>query len=130
MSEQPTQPTPLISLLLPLRIISEANLQQNWREKYKRQQGINMILRLSLNPHLAKTKITLPCAVCFTRIAPRPLDEDNLLFALKNQRDEVTQLLTGKTRGRGDEGDLIKFSYAQQKSKEGKYALKLEIFAI
>lgn len=69
-----------------------------------------------------------PCHVILTRIAPKQLDDDNLVSALKNARDVVSdRLKPGLAAGRADGDKDITWQYEQKKGNPKFYALKIEI---
>jgi hypothetical protein len=61
----------------------------------------------------------LPVTVTLVRVAPRPLDDDNLAFAFKSVRDGVADAF-----GIRDDDARIRFEYRQEK---GAAAVRVEI---
>ena len=116
-----------IAFELPIRIISELNNTDHWRTKHKRKkliksEIINAMCSLKLPTIEDSTKILL------TRIAPRALDEDNLIGAMKTVRDSVaSMLLPGLAAGRADGAKHIAWHYDQKKDKPKQYGLRVEI---
>ena len=110
-------------LNIPMRLMSEANTHQHWRKKYernKRQQKAIQLVWLSKRP-----SITLPCKVTLTRLGPRLLDFDNMVYAFKATRDKVSELLIpGKAAGQADGDERITWDYKQEK---GLYGIRIEI---
>lgn len=109
---------------IPMRLMSEANTHQHWRKKYernKRQQKAIKLVWLSKRP-----VVGVPCRVCLTRIGPRNLDYDNMVYAFKSVRDQVAELiLPGLAKGAADgEGRGIEWSYSQE---IGLYGIRIEI---
>jgi hypothetical protein len=111
--------------IIPIRIVSEANVMEHWRKKHKRKQQQKLMINFSLYGH----KILPPCKVILTRIAPRRLDdEDNLRMALKAAKDFVADLLIpGMAPGRADGMEWISWEFKQEKGKVREYALKIEL---
>jgi len=64
-----------------------------------------------------------PLTVSMIRIAPRPLDDDNLQGAFKYIRDEIARCL-GLSN---DAGPEVKWRYAQEKGGPKKHAVRIEI---
>ena len=109
---------------LPIRIVSEANLREHWSKKSSRHKKQGLIIRNALHSH----RIALPCVVTLTRVAPRQLDEDNLMTALKYARDTVADIIIpGLAKGRADGDSRIEWRYGQEKGKPKYYALKIEV---
>jgi len=111
---------------IPIRIRSEGNLHEHWRKKHARDKETQAMLAIWFKN--ARLPEYLPCTVKFTRIAPRKIDDDNLVFSLKFCRDCVADyLIPGLARGQADSDPRIKWEYAQEKGKPKEYALKVEI---
>lgn len=102
---------------LPIRIKSEANCFEHWTDKHKRHKLQQRTVALFLKP--VREKVTLPCKILFTRMAPRELDKhDNLPMSMKYIVDAVCAIITGNYRaGKADSDARISISYGQVKSK-------------
>lgn len=100
---------------LPLRIASVANLREHWAAKAKRTKA-HRTAALAIKPH------PLPCVVTLTRIAPRALDDDNLRSAFKALRDGIADRL-----GIADNDPRVEWRYAQERGKPKEYAARVEI---
>lgn len=100
---------------LPLRIESVANLREHWAAKAKRTKAHRMAA-LAIKPH------PLPCVVTLTRIAPRALDDDNLRSGFKGLRDGIADRL-----GIADNDPRIEWRYAQERGKPKEYAARVQI---
>ena len=112
------------AITIPVRIRSEANIQEHWTKKYKRKKIIQQAIRYIWNSSSIRN-VKLPVTITLIRLAPRTLDDDNLVAAFKSARDTVADLLIpGLAPGRADDNPKIKFEYKQMKSKE--YAFKIE----
>ena len=73
-------------------------------------------------------KITLPCTITLTRIAPRSLDYDNLLNAFKNIRDVIADyIIPGQAPGRSDSDSRINWLYSQEKGQPKTYNIRITI---
>lgn len=81
-------------------------------------------------------KVSLPCHVTLTRVSPRKLDFDNLVYSFKTVKDVVADLIISNaydlplldSKGRYDGDDRITWSYDQisESAKVGFY-LKVEM---
>lgn len=118
--------TPTVSITIPYRLVSEANMSDHWTLKHKRKKKLCLLL-LSYLPDLSDVK--LPCIVTLTRVAPRMLDDDNLRGAFKYVRDYVAdKLVPGLQPGRADDDCRITWEYGQKKSLRPKeYAIIVRI---
>lgn len=113
-----------ILLRLPLRLQSVANLREHWaakarRAKRERQTVCQEFVRVG---GIWMTHPTIPLVITITRIAPRPLDGDNLQAACKACRDGIADWL--KTQ---DNDPLLTWHYAQQRGKPKEYAIEIRI---
>jgi len=111
-----------ISLMLPIKTISESNYREHWAVKARRakkQRTSACLLAQSVVPLLPKTghmEITL------TRIGARKLDSDNLAGSQKHVQDGVADAL------KIDDGSSrLTWIYKQEKGKAGEYAVRLTI---
>jgi len=116
-----------IIIKIPIKVISEANTWDgHWIKKYKRKKAQNIWLHVAMKGIDLKgvNKVTL------TRIGPRKMDTDNLLFSLKNIRDSIADKINpGLARGQADNENLITWQYRQEKGEPKEYALKIEFFS-
>jgi len=121
----------MISLLLAIRIESEANLSGHWRGKAARVKMQRSITRTMVGQRLRDIgkrpgEILAGeqgCLVVLTRIAPRPLDDDNLARSLKAIRDGVADALGTDDSARSK----LKWRYAQEKGPPKQYAVRIQI---
>ena len=73
-----------------------------------------------------------PCKITFTRIAPRPLDDDNLATGFKHVRDAFCAAITGTPAnkiGQADGHGDITFEYKQERGKKKTYAFRVDVEA-
>lgn len=111
---------------IPVRIVSAGNISEHWRDRRKREKIIAGYVKLYMRPVISEGDV--PCTVRLTRVAPRPLDGDNLQFALKNVRDTLADLLIpGLAKGQADGDPRIKWEYSQEKGKPKEYSLKIQV---
>lgn len=137
----------MISVVLPLRTVSEANSHTHWRARQKRAKAQRtaakllvfrpLVLEMKPKPwtnrifrsgpsELAYTKSELayPVIVTITRIAPRELDDDNLAGSQKHVRDGIADAL-----GVDDRDPRVTWRYAQRKGAPKAYAVEVTIEA-
>jgi len=111
-----------MTLLIPLRLPSAANLREHWRVRHKRVQAQRQIVALYIG---GKRPPALPVVVTLTRIAPRALDSDNLQGAWKAGRDEVAKWL-----GVPDNDPRVTWEYGQRRGGVGEYAVTIVVGAV
>lgn len=111
-----------MTILLPVRIVSVANLREHWRVKHQRTSahrfGAKMLCKSAGAMLHEKTVVTM------IRIAPRSLDDDNLASAFKAVRDGIADAL-----GIDDRDKRVEWRYGQERGKAGEYAARIEIKA-
>lgn len=111
----------MISLILPLRLQSVANLREHWGARAKRAKRERRAVKLAWLV-ARPARVPLPALVTLTRIAPGKLDDDNLASGCKAIRDAVADCLGV------DDGDTarIRWAYAQER---GPYGVRIEVEA-
>lgn len=98
---------------LPLRIESCANKREHWATRARRTKA-HRLAAIAVPVH------PLPCVVTLIRVAPRPLDDDNLASGFKALRDGIAD------RFGVDDGDpRIRFKYGQVRGKAKEYAARV-----
>ena len=117
----------MIEFELPIKVdTANKTLSQHWSKRHKKSKTNGNGLRFVLNTQPLSPQ--LPCCVTLTRIAPRALDEDNLIGGMKNIRDYIADwLIPGLQAGRADSDKRITWNYSQEKRKPKEYALKVRI---
>jgi len=112
-----------ISLMLPIKTISEQNWRGHWAVKARRakqQRRSAYLLALSIRKLMPKTgKIT----VKLTRIGSRLLDTDGLSSSQKAVRDGIADALQEDD----SPGSRIVWEYGQEKGPRGQYAVRMEV---
>lgn len=106
----------MISVLIPIRIVSVANKREHWAVRHKRAKAHRMAA-------IMVPKAELPCTVKLTRVAPGNagvMDGDNLQMGFKGLRDGIAARL-----GVDDADPRIRWEYAQEK---GVWGARVEIF--
>ena len=115
-------------ILLAIRTESEANLRENWHVKAKRVRMQRQITRVMIEQECKRGKWQdndfpgLTYIVTLTRVAPRPLDTDNLARSFKAVRDGIADAL-----GIDDGSKRLTWNYAQEKGPPKRYAVRIEI---
>jgi len=114
-----------LKITFPIKLISEANNFDHWRVKKKRKDAIKLIMRSKLSQ---LDPPELPCKITITRIAPRPLDIDNLWYTQKTCIDIICDfLIPGLKPGLADSSSQIELDCKQRKGKAREYAVEVEI---
>lgn len=96
------------------------NVREHWSVKAKRAKQNRGETYLQLR--CAALSHAVPCAVTLIRVAPRPLDGDNLQAALKNCRDGVADFLKVD-----DRDPRVTWAYAQERGTAKFYGVRVEI---
>jgi uncharacterized protein (DUF3084 family) len=113
-----------VTVTLPIRTESEANLREHWAKKNKRVQAQRQAAKMLTICHRQKVKGCNSISVTLTRIAPRKLDTDNLARSFKAVRDGIADGLNI------DDGSAqFQWSYAQEKGKPKEYSVRAEIIS-
>jgi hypothetical protein len=120
-----------MKFIAPIRTVSEANARECWQAKARRVAEQRFVTGAVLR---AGRVPALPCIVTLTRIAPRALDDDNGVGALKAVRDEVAWVLglpikNAKRRIADDRDPRVEWKYAQRRGKAKEYAVEIQIEA-
>jgi len=119
----------IAALTIPIRTRSEANQREHWAVKAKRvkqqrtatalfwQSGLKQAERIAIAQatDLPNTRLN----VALWRIAPRALDDDNLVRSFKAVRDELCKQLC-----LDDRDQRIRFSYHQASRAPKEYAVQ------
>lgn len=120
-------------IYIPLHTVSEANERGAWHASARRTREQRRLLELTL---ATKARPPLPVVITIVRVAPLPLDEDNLARALKGIRDQVAcwicpvVIQKGKKKGQvtGDDRDpRVTWRVAQRKGKPHEYAVEIHV---
>lgn len=116
----------ITSIVLPIRLISEANNTDHWAKKHARKKQQQSRLKLEWLHLRPKTK--LPCEIHLTRFGKKEFDYDNLVISFKAIRDQLADLLIpGLEKGVADSSKELTWHYKQQTAKF--YGIQIEIFA-
>jgi hypothetical protein len=107
----------MISVTLPMRLPSVANLREHWATKAKRTKAHRNAGRLAWQQLLCAGVLPVACwsplVVILTRVSPRRLDDDNLASAFKAFRDGLADGM--KPLGVVDDRDpRVRWVYSQE----------------
>lgn len=105
-----------VTVVLPIKTVSEANGRGHWGAKAKRTAKQRRDAWIAMPAH------SLPCIVTLTRIAPRELDTDNLTSSMKAVRDGIADRL-----GVDDRNPIVQWRYAQERGRVREYAVRVHI---
>ena len=117
----------LIDVLVPVRIVSEANSREHWRKsavRKKAHRSTAMLLCRAAHGWQVPTP-GQRYRVLMTRIAPRQLDSDNLASGFKAARDGIADAM-----GIDDGSPLIDWQVAQEKGEPNVYAARVQIWEV
>ncbi len=106
---------------IPIKTISESNAREHYYVKARRVKRQRDAAYMCVRSKMVDWRSEAPCeTVRIVRIAPRPLDTDNLQGALKAIRDGVSDAL-----GIDDAPGLLEWEYGQQKGNPKEYAVRV-----
>lgn len=105
---------------VPVRTVSTLNVREDWRRRADRAREHRNTAWMMLRAMHSTPAV--PCTVLMTRVAPRPLDDDNLRGALKAVRDGIADWL-----GVDDRDPRVKWEYGQRKGAIKFYAVDVEV---
>jgi hypothetical protein len=108
-----------VTLTIPMRLLSAANLREHWAAKAKRVKQQRQAVAMFIG---GRPKPALPVVVTLVRIAPRALDGDNLQSAFKAPRDEIARWL-----GCQDNDPRVTWVYGQRRAGVGEYAVVVRV---
>jgi hypothetical protein len=123
---------------IKVKTVSEANSSEHWTAKAKRHKSQQFFVRMLYQQRIKDVR--LPCTIILTRLAPRKLDDDNLVSSMKYIRDELSECIfpemkktyvnsKGKVaciKGRADSDSRITWKYEQQKHNQLEIKIVIE----
>jgi hypothetical protein len=121
----------MLSVMLPIETISEMNWRGHPKARWRRLKAHKMAAGLALggvntariHDLLAEVLVTgQRLSVTLTRYSAGRLDSDNLASSQKGVRDGVAAAL-----GIDDGSEIIEWRYAQEKTKRGVHAVRVDI---
>lgn len=103
-----------IVVTIPGHLPSAGNMREHWRARAKRARDQRLMGRAAADEAHAPARFlsTPKVFVQFVRVAPRPLDDDNLAFAFKSVRDGVADAF-----GVADNDPRFSWGYSQERGK-------------
>lgn len=108
---------PTVRVTLPLKVVNESNQREHWTKRAARTKDargtVAMVVRMQV-----KQLGPPPYVVTLTRIAPRNLDTDGVVSALKATRDGVADAL-----GIDDGDERIEWRYGQRRGSKADVTL-------
>ncbi len=107
-----------ITVILPIRTVSEANVREHWAVKAKRAKAQRDAAFLMLRRY-RRTFSGTKLHVILTRIGKRELDSDNLARSFKAVRDGIADAF-----GTDDGADRWTWEYRQEK---GEYSVRVDV---
>ena len=112
----------MLSLSIPVKLVSEANMREHWAIKNKRKKHQQTVVEYAL-AGLKRDIPVFPVHVVITRVGVRKLDSDNLAGSAKGVRDQIAKVLGC------DDGDESKvtWEYRQRKGVPKEYSMDLII---
>ena len=116
-----------MSLMLPLKTVSEANCRDHFRKVARRKADQRNVVKAALWARVYSLRTAMArdtgkrLAVLLTRYSVRRLDTDNLASAFKACRDSVAECL-----GIDDGEERVTWEYAQARVPSG-YAIRIAI---
>lgn len=121
-------------LTIPIETKVSLNSRGHWAPKAKRIALERQAVALAFKSRGARSDLGVAkgCntegkwVVTLTRVAPRALDDDNLVGRLKSVRDEVAKVLGIDDR----RVDLLRFEYAQRKGPPKHHAVEVELRSV
>ena len=112
-----------IGVVLPIKVVSEANVRECWQAKLRRKKSQRGIVKIGLyNWHRSLREHKGAFVVTLTRIGVRTLDGDNLQRSMKAVRDQVAEAC-----GVDDGAERIQFEYGQERGKLKEYAIRIGV---
>lgn len=116
------------SLTIPMRIPSVANLREHWASRARRVKAQRRVVAAYWRSRdafaLRALAAVRPIVVRLERIAPRELDSDNSVAALKACRDQVADELGVDDR---DGSGGVSWAYGQAKGPPKTHAVRITI---
>lgn len=99
---------------LPHKLESLANKREHWSVKSRRAK------KQRADAYMVCPQFPVPCVVTITRVAPRPLDDDNLAISAKHVRDGIADRL-----GINDGGTDVEWKYKQVRGAVKTYEVRV-----
>lgn len=107
---------------VPVRLESTANKREHWGARARRAKAHRHATYYAIAAAAKPAKSPLPCVVTIMRVAPRPLDTDNLAISAKAIRDQIAYHL-----GVNDNDPRVEWRYKQCKGEPKVYEVFVTI---
>lgn len=118
-----TRASSTIKVSMPLRAESLNFLHgMHWAKRAALARMHRSYAALAMRQVAGVSQLTDPIVVTLTRVAPRDLDDDNLIGGLKACRDGVADWL-----GIADNDPRVTWLYDQRKGEPKRYAVEVEV---
>ena len=111
----------VIEAELPLKLVSGMNVREHWGARKRRAEEHRGVTKLRLQAAV-KPYATMCAVITITRIAPRPLDSDNLAASAKHVRDGIADAY-----GLDDRNPRLAWNYAQERGRPKYYGVRIRI---
>jgi hypothetical protein len=112
-----------MTVVLPLRTVSEKNTREHWRTRARRVAGQRGMAKIACWQPCAAFRKT-PVTVLLTRVAPQALDDDNVAASLSGVRDGVADALQTN-----DRDPLVLWRYGQRRGRPREYSVLVHLEA-
>lgn len=110
-----------ISVWIPVKIESEANLREHWRVRNKRKQDQQLAVIAGLKQFEPMLRSWPAWKVTLTRAGKRMLDDDNLAGGFKAVRDQIAKICDC------DDGNRERWSWNYDQMTGKIYAVRIHI---
>lgn len=112
----------LVTFIIPIKTVSEANTREFWAAKAERVKSHRAAAFLLMRNKKRGLVVGDGMVITLTRIAPRKLDTDNNSSSMKACRDGIAEAL-----GFDDGDERVKWAYAQRRGKPKEYAVEVSV---
>lgn len=118
-----------VGVTLPLKVVSNANQREHWAKRANRAKAHRSTARLAISGALLKAGLSgssLPSSVTvqLVRIAPRALDDDNLVGGFKAIRDGIADAM-----GIDDRDSRVTWLCGQRKGSPKEYLVEIAVWS-
>ena len=116
----------ILVLTVPIKTVSEMNQREHWSSRNARRRSQKLAVWAAIESARGRRERVpgLPATVVLTRIAPRLIDSDNAVSAMKAVRDGVACAYRVDDR---DSDETLRWEYAQRIGKPMEYAVEIRI---
>lgn len=119
----------MIKIEANIKLVSP-NVKLHYMTLYKRNKKISTAIRCLLNLERHQLhSLKFPMNIRITRFSKKVFDWDNFVYSCKAIRDTIADfIIPGRAPGQADSSENLRWEYIQEKIKEGKDKLRVEIF--